>query len=60
MTYINSVLSTNNYQYTKVFQCDMSSFTYTNSLTNIMTAYEKEGDIGGYDATYHRMPHIMR
>ena len=36
MTYINYVLSTNNYQYTKVFQCDMSTFIYTNSLTITM------------------------
>ena len=30
MTYLNSALSTNIYQYTKVFQCDMSAFIYTN------------------------------
>ena len=30
-----SVLSINLYQYTKLFQCDMSTFIYTNSLTNI-------------------------
>ena len=34
MTYINSVLFTNIYQYSKVFQCDISTFIYTNSLTN--------------------------
>ena len=31
---INSVLSANNYQHTKAFQCDMSTLIYTNSLTN--------------------------
>ena len=31
---INSVLSIYIYQYTEVFQCDMSTFIYTNSLTN--------------------------
>ena len=32
MIYINSVLSTTINQYTKVFQCDTSTFTYTNKF----------------------------